>query len=91
MSYDEKKITNRFRLSKEISLGDLLLLLGIVAAILNVRWQVQDHEKRITVIEAAQMEQGKVLSAHETAIAVLKTEQRQSNQRDAGPSQNSQF
>lgn len=76
MSYDEKENRNKWRVSREVTAGDLIIIVGFLLpaliAVLNERWTVADHEKRITATEAAITVQTSELAQHDTAIAVLR-------------------
>ena len=61
-----------WRITREITVGDLVVLLGILGVALNLKFQVAEHEKRITAVETAQTAQASELAQHDTAIAVLR-------------------
>lgn len=71
MSFDEKSSRNHWRFNKEITLGDLVIALGVLAAVLHLDFQVADHEKRLVANETALSQQAAKLAQHDTAIAVL--------------------
>lgn len=75
---DEGK--NNWRFSKEITLGDvaiavglMLTLAGLFAEILDTKFTVAEHEKRITAIEATVEHHTSVLGEHDTQIAVMQS------------------
>lgn len=74
MSFGEKEQGNRWRFSKEISFGDVVLAAGIIVLIANLKFTVDDHEKRLTAAEAALAQHAGQLARHDTAIAVIETE-----------------
>jgi hypothetical protein len=71
MSYDEKEKSNSWRFSREISLGDIMLILPIIWLAAGLQFKVEDHEKRITAAEQIIDKHEQRLGEHDTAIAVL--------------------
>ena len=72
MSFKEKDNQNRFRFSKEITLGDALLIVGVIVMCANLKFKVDDHEKRIAADEAIIAAHDKQISNHDTMIAVIR-------------------
>jgi hypothetical protein len=71
MSYDEKVSQNKFRVSKVVSIGDLITIVACLGVGFNMWFSIKDHEKRLTAIEVLQTEQTKTLAHHDTQIAVI--------------------
>jgi hypothetical protein len=75
MSFNEKSNSNRWRFSKEITLGDLLLAvtvgLPLVIAAVRLSDRVEDHDRRLSASETAIAEHATRLSRQDSAIAVL--------------------
>ncbi len=80
MSYNDKSHHNRWRFSKEITLGDLMLALTVglplIIAAVRLSDRVEDHERRISANETAIAEHATRLAQQDTAIAVLQTRAR---------------
>ena len=74
MSYGEKEQANRWRFSKEISFGDVMLAASIVVLVANLKFTVDDHEKRLTAAEGTLASHEEHLARHDTAIAVIETQ-----------------
>lgn len=66
MSYDEKKQSNRFRFSREISLGDIIAVASVVWAVASLNFRVGDHERRLVTVESIQAQD-------HTAVAVIES------------------
>lgn len=83
MSYHDKASHNRWRFSKEITLGDLLLAVtvGIPLVIAAVRLsdRVEEHERRIAANETAIVQHTTRLAQQDTEIAVLQAQARPAN------------
>ena len=74
MSREERIEQNKVRFSREITLGDLLLALtiGIPLIVAQVRLYdtVQDHEKRMSIIEQQQIVQDVNINAALRSTAI---------------------
>ena len=71
MSFDEAEKQNRWRFSREVSIGDLVLALPIIWLAAGLTFTVHNNEKRLGVIEQRVDKQDEHLSEHDTEIAVL--------------------
>jgi len=71
MSFDEKEKNNHWRFSREVSLGDIMLIIPIIWLAAGLSFKVEDHEKRITAVEQVQDKQSQAIAEHSTEIAVL--------------------
>lgn len=75
MSYDEKSNSNKWRFSREITFGDLLMIVAVgiplIIAAVRLSDRVDDHAKRLADDEATLTQHATRLADHDTAIAVI--------------------
>jgi hypothetical protein len=75
MSYDERKEKNAWRLNKEITVGDLLMILtvGVPLLIAAVHFsdKVDDHDRRIAASEAIITQHTARIAEDNTRLAVI--------------------
>jgi hypothetical protein len=88
MSFDEKQNLNRWRFSKEITLGELIIVAGIVFGIANVKFTVDQHGTELRTVEARQEADEKVLGVHETRISVIEARHAQEDLNSASANNN---
>jgi hypothetical protein len=71
MSFDEAERTNRWRFSREVSIGDLILALPVIWMAAGLTFTVHNNDHRLTTVEQRVDKQDEHLSEHDTEIAVL--------------------
>lgn len=80
MNYHDESNANRWRFSKEITLGDLMLAITVgfplIVAAVRLSDRVEDHDRRISAAETAVSQHTARLAQQDTQIAVLQAEGR---------------
>lgn len=73
MSYDEKRNQNRWRLQKEITIGDLVVILGIAWFLITDHFTLAQLKEQVVMIEVQIRQHADKFSELTKDVAILET------------------